>query len=106
MNYKNIRNRVHSVNPPLIPFPGVYNADLVFLETCGKTVLEDDLINFEKLQRVSSYVTELQVYQKTPYNFKPVKEIQDHIKSFPTFTSEALFEMSLACEPKTTGSQK
>lgn len=61
MNYKNLRAKVHTAEPPLIPFPGVYQGDLVFLETCGKDVLDGGLVNFIKFQKISSYVTELQV---------------------------------------------
>jgi hypothetical protein len=29
MNFKALRAKIHSVEPPLIPFPGVYQGDLV-----------------------------------------------------------------------------
>jgi RasGEF domain len=29
LNFKNLRAKIHSVEPPLIPFPGVYQGDLV-----------------------------------------------------------------------------
>ena len=29
LNYKHLRAKVHAVDPPLIPFPGVYQGDLV-----------------------------------------------------------------------------
>jgi hypothetical protein len=62
MNFKNLRNRVHNVEPPLIPFPGVYQGDLVFLETSGKDKLENGMVNFAKLQKIATYVIELQVF--------------------------------------------
>lgn len=68
MNFKNLRSKVHSVEPPLIPFPGVYQGDLVvifdevFLETCGKDMLENNMLNFMKFQKISSYIIELQVF--------------------------------------------
>jgi hypothetical protein len=61
LNFKNLRAKVHSVDPPLIPFPGVYQGDLVFLESSGKDKLENDMINFQKFQKIASYVIELQV---------------------------------------------
>jgi hypothetical protein len=61
LNFKNLRAKVHSVDPPLIPFPGVYQGDLVFLESSGKDKLENEMINFQKLQKIASYVIELQV---------------------------------------------
>eukprot|EP00842_Homolaphlyctis_polyrhiza_P006865 jgi/Hompol1/768/HPOL_001368-RA len=60
LNYKLLRSKVHAVEPPVIPFPGVYQGDLVFLETCGKNKIEGGLVNFHKFQKVASYVLELQ----------------------------------------------
>lgn len=67
-NYKHLRSKIHSksklkvgVDPPLIPFPGVYQGDLVYLEGYEKNLVEDGMINFSKFQKVCSYVVELQV---------------------------------------------
>ena len=61
LNYKNLRAKVHAADPPVIPFPGVYQGDLVFLDTCSKSRLENNLVNFNKYQRMASYILELQV---------------------------------------------
>jgi len=29
LNFKNLRTKIHSADPPLIPFPGIYQSDLV-----------------------------------------------------------------------------
>ena len=60
MNIKNLRTKIHSVEPPMIPFPGVYQGDLVFLESYGKDI-QDGMVNFMKFQKVTTYVIELQV---------------------------------------------
>ncbi len=60
MNFKNLRTKIHSVEPPMIPFPGVYQGDLVFLESYGKDI-QDGMVNFMKFQKVTTYVIELQV---------------------------------------------
>ena len=31
LNFKNLRTQIHNVEPPLIPFPGIYQGDLVLL---------------------------------------------------------------------------
>ena len=61
MNFKNLRTKIHSVEPPMIPFPGVYQGDLVFLESYGKDI-QDGMVNFMKFQKVTTYVVELQVF--------------------------------------------
>ncbi|KAJ3318353.1 hypothetical protein HDV06_000533 [Boothiomyces sp. JEL0866] len=100
MNYKNLRAKVHGVEPPLIPFPGVYQGDLVFLETCGKDIIENGMVNFQKFHKLSTYIIELQTYQKVAYHFEPVPEIQDMIKEFPTLDEDHAYALSLVCEPR------
>ncbi|KAI8613914.1 ras guanine nucleotide exchange factor domain-containing protein [Chytriomyces sp. MP71] len=99
-NYKNLRARVHSANPPIIPFPGIYQSDLVFLSTCNKNILDGGLVNFHKFQKEAGYILEFQTYQKTPYNFEVIVEIQDLIKTFKVFTEEEAYANSLLCEPR------
>ncbi|KAJ3281684.1 hypothetical protein HDU79_010574 [Rhizoclosmatium sp. JEL0117] len=101
-NYKNLRARIHSANPPIIPFPGVYQSDLVFLSTCNKNILDGGLVNFHKFQKEAGYINflEFQTYQKTLYNFEVIVEIQDMVKSFKVFTEEEAYSHSLLCEPR------
>ncbi|KAJ3302781.1 hypothetical protein HDV03_004598 [Kappamyces sp. JEL0829] len=100
MNFKNLRAKVHAVEPPLIPFPGVYQGDLVFLETCGKDILDGGMINFLKFQKIASYVIELQTYQRVAYHLQAVPEIQDMIRDFPGLSEEHAYGLSLICEPR------
>ncbi|TPX37441.1 hypothetical protein SmJEL517_g00744 [Synchytrium microbalum] len=102
MNYKSLRAKVHAADPPLIPFPGVYQGDLVFLEECSKEKLENGMINFSKYQKTAGYITELQTYQQTPYNFEMVAEIQDYIKHYPIFDDDVAYSHSLQCEARAT----
>jgi len=103
-NYKNLRSKVHAANPPLIPFPGVYLGDLVFLDTGNQMHLNSDksMINFQKFQKLASYILELQVYQQTAYNFAPVPEIQAFLRDVPVFDDDSAYNMSLVCEPRQT----
>lgn len=100
MNFKNLRAKVHASDPPLIPFPGIYQSDLVFMDTCNKSKLDNGLINFMKHQKIASYILELQVYQQTPYNFEYVPEIADYIRSYPVLDENEAYNNSLICEPR------
>jgi RasGEF domain len=60
-NFKTLRAKVNSVDPPLIPFPGVYQGDLVFLESYGKDMLEGGMVNISKFQKINHSLTEWQV---------------------------------------------
>jgi hypothetical protein len=72
----------------------------VFLDTCGKSILDDGGINFQKYQKPATYILELKTYQGTPYNLKKVPEIQDYIISHPIMSAEEAFRQSLLCEPR------
>ncbi|KAJ3035399.1 hypothetical protein HDV00_003997 [Rhizophlyctis rosea] len=100
LNYKNLRAKVHAAEPPVIPFPGVYQGDLVFLDTCSKDTLEGGLINYQKLQKITSYIVELQTYQQTHYSLESITEIQDYIRHFQVLTDDQAYKYSLVCEPR------
>jgi len=102
LNYKNLRTKVHAANPPVIPFPGVYLGDLVFLDTGNAMHVNNDksMINFQKFQKLASYILELMVYQQTPYSFAPVPEIQAFLRGVPVMDDDAAYGLSLICEPR------
>ncbi|KAJ3390817.1 Kinesin-like protein kif22 [Lobulomyces angularis] len=100
LNYKNLRGKVMHSEPPLIPFPGVYQGDLVYLDTCNKNRLDGGLVNFYKLEKCSALILELQQFQKIPYKLIPVFEIQTYIKNFTVFDEDSAYNHSLLCEPR------
>ncbi|KAJ3218223.1 hypothetical protein HDU67_006332 [Dinochytrium kinnereticum] len=100
LNYKALRAKVHAAEPPLIPFPGVYQGDLVFLDTCSKDILENGLVNFHKFQKVASYILEIQNYQQARYSLEPVSEIQEYIRNYPILDDDQAYTQSLACEAR------
>ncbi|KAI9138851.1 ras guanine nucleotide exchange factor domain-containing protein [Paraphysoderma sedebokerense] len=100
LNYKNLRAKVQNADPPLIPFPGVYQSDLVFLDGCSKDKLDGGLVNFQKFQKVAGYILELQSYQRTSYIFEPVIELQDYIREYKILDEETAYNYSLSCEPR------
>ncbi|KAJ3107545.1 hypothetical protein HDU97_003850 [Phlyctochytrium planicorne] len=100
LNYKALRSKVHASEPPLIPFPGVYQGDLVFLDTCSKDILDNGLVNFHKFQKVASSILELQNYQQARYSLESVVEIQDYVRNFNTLSDDEAYAQSLICEPR------
>ncbi|KCV69033.1 hypothetical protein H696_04453 [Fonticula alba] len=107
LNYKNLRQRVQQHNDvPLIPFPGVYMQDLVFLDGGAKNFLDEDkgVINFIKHATASRYITSLLKHQKLEYTFEIKKEIRDFIcTGLPIIQSEdEHYNLSLQCEPRGT----
>ncbi|KAJ3112506.1 hypothetical protein HDU96_004486 [Phlyctochytrium bullatum] len=102
LNYKALRAKVHASELPLIPFPGVYQGDLVVLRheqiftRPSKDILDNGLINFHKFQKVASYILEIQ----GRYSLEPVIEIQEYIRNYPILNDDQAYTQSLACEAR------
>jgi son of sevenless len=101
-NYKNFREHLHSVNPPVVPYLGVYLTDLTFLEDGNSDTLpESGMINFVKRRLVSQVIREIQQYQDTPYALEPFPELQQWlVKPFVVQSEEEAHDVSLRLEPK------
>ncbi|RCH89733.1 hypothetical protein CU098_005179 [Rhizopus stolonifer] len=105
-NFADYREIVHSVNPPCIPFLGIYLQDLTFIEDGNPDFLPkcNNLINFAKRQKAAEVIRELKQFQNFAYNFHTIPEMQDFIKAYLDITHdvEQLYERSLQLEPRTT----
>ena len=105
-NFTEYREMIHSVNPPCIPFLGIYLQDLTFIEDGNPDYLakSDDLINFAKRQKTAEVIREIKQFQSSPYILQEVPGIQSFIKKSleASLDVEALYERSLELEPRTT----
>jgi len=103
-NYAQYRENLHSVNPPCVPFLGVYLTDLTFIEDGNTNTLKSNnqLINFSKQTKTAEVIREIQQYQNQPYNLNPVREIAEYILMCinDTVDESTLYNISLAQEPK------
>ncbi|CAO3643193.1 unnamed protein product [Mucor fragilis] len=103
-NFIEYREMIHSVNPPCIPFLGIYLQDLTFIEDGNPDLLKksSNLINFAKQQKAAEVIREIKQFQSPPYIYQLVPEIQDYI-NFQLETSrdvDFLYERSLEIEPR------
>jgi len=98
-SYKAYREAIHTANPPLISYLGVYLSDITFIEE-GNPDMLSELINFQKRELVSKVIIELQTYQHTPYNLTVVPKIASLLKRLPTKTEKELYQLSLVLEPR------
>ncbi|KAG2225431.1 hypothetical protein INT45_010067, partial [Circinella minor] len=108
-NFAKYRTLVHSVNPPCIPFLGVYLQDLTFIEDGNPHMLKNtELINFAKLAKTSEVIREIQQYQSTPYPFLSVSMLQMFIRANlqSSRDDELLYSESLKIEPKERTDEK
>ncbi|KAI8391076.1 ras guanine nucleotide exchange factor domain-containing protein [Radiomyces spectabilis] len=103
-NFTEYREMIHSVNPPCIPFLGIYLQDLTFIEDGNPDYLKksSNLINFAKQRKSAEVIREIKQFQSPPYTFQVIPELQDFIKSHleNSHDVETLYERSLQLEPR------
>ncbi|KAF9925008.1 hypothetical protein FBU30_005142 [Linnemannia zychae] len=103
-NWADYREELHSVNPPCVPFVGMYLTDLVMIQDGNGDFLKksNHLINFYKRVKTAEVIREIQQYQSVPYCLTSVPEIQSFIRRGQDCTKSVadLYEMSLQLEPR------
>jgi len=100
-SYKNFRYELDRAVLPSIPYLGVYLMDLTFVED-GNPDSRENLINWEKRKLYFNIINQIQKFQSTPYNLKPVESIQKFFAGVKaTITNDrALYQKSLDLEPR------
>ena len=73
-SYKTYRAKLRSINPPCIPYIGVYLLDLTYMED-GNPDNVDGLINFAKRKLIHRLIQDVQIYQDTVYTFSTDESI-------------------------------
>lgn len=103
-NFQEYREMIHSVNPPCIPFLGIYLQDLTFIEDGNPDYINKPrgLINFAKRQKAAEVIREINQFQSPPYTFQAVPELQTFVKSHLESSRDIdkLYERSLQLEPR------
>ncbi|ORZ00224.1 ras guanine nucleotide exchange factor domain-containing protein [Syncephalastrum racemosum] len=109
-NFTEYRAIIHSINPPCIPFLGIYLQDLTFIEDGNPNYLKKskDLINFAKRAKTAEVIREIQQYQSSLYRLKPVDELQQFIQANlqSTRDEDQLYNESLKLEPREREDEK
>ena len=109
-NFSAYREQLHSVNPPCVPYLGIYLTDLTFIEDGSKDHLKNNekLINFSKQSKTADVIREIQQYQNQVYCLQDVPELQNYLKeSLERIEDESeMYEMSLILEPKEREDEK
>ncbi|KAJ6240892.1 ras guanine nucleotide exchange factor i-related [Anaeramoeba flamelloides] len=98
--YKEYRQMLEKKEPPLVPYLGVFLTDITFIST-GSPDKVNGLINFAKRKLLYNVVSKIQQYQRVPYNFFPIHQIQVLLKKeFKYKNDKDLFQISLKREPR------
>lgn len=103
-NFQEYRDLIHSINPPCIPFLGIYLQDLTFIEDGNADYIQKSagLINFAKRAKTAEVIREINQFQNAPYIFTHIPELQAFIKTNLEGSRDVdkLYERSLQIEPR------
>ncbi|KAJ3437416.1 ras guanine nucleotide exchange factor i-related [Anaeramoeba flamelloides] len=98
-SYKKYRSILHRINPPCIPYLGVYLTDLTFIED-GNPDKINGLINFSKRRLIFDVIFEIQNFQQRGYNLQPVQQIHSLLEINSVYDTKKIFAQSLKYEPR------
>ncbi|KAI8349456.1 ras guanine nucleotide exchange factor domain-containing protein [Choanephora cucurbitarum] len=106
-NFSEYRELIKKINPPCIPFLGIYLQDLTFIDDGNSNLLKksNNLINFSKRMKTAEVIRDLQQYQSTHYMLSAVPDLQEFIKTHlhSSREDEELYSLSLKLEPRERG---
>lgn len=109
-NFGEYRAMLHDVNPPCVPFFGVYLTDLTFIEDGNTDMIRQspNMINFSKRKKSAEVIREIQQYQSVPYLLEVVCPLQQFIQQsiWRAPAIDDMYDISLSIEPRERDDEK
>ncbi|CAF0742957.1 unnamed protein product [Rotaria sp. Silwood1] len=99
--FKNLRDTLTKVDPPCIPYLGLYLSDLTFIEESSQDISEKKLINFSKMRMKTHIISEVRRFQSTPFKIKHNPRVCAYLLNPSRLLSEdQCYGLSLQLEPR------
>ena len=108
-NYQQLKSilRGLDVSHPILPYLGMYLTDLVFIEDGYPSILQDNVIHFEKRRKVAMVIKEVRQFQQIGYNYTPVPLIFGALLAGgEAYDENNCYQLSLTIEPKDPNERK
>eukprot|EP01132_Coremiostelium_polycephalum_P005282 gene5282-6575_t len=97
-NYISLRHLMTTVQPPCIPFLGIYLKDLTFIEDGNPSII-GGLINFYKQRKIAEVIFQIQQYQQVTYPHLHVNtNVKDFLLASPVLDEKQAQKLSVEIE--------
>ena len=99
-SYREYRDHLHNINPPCVPYMGVYLTDLTFMMDGNPDFVDGGLINFKKRRLIAEVIEEIDQYQVGYLKNESVACLQTWMSQLPNMEDDTMYIWSKRVEPK------